>query len=172
VTETTVRRTDTGITFERPFAASRELVFAALTTPELLMRWWGPRNWPMASCSLDLKPGGIWHYCLRAADGREHWARAVYREIVPPTRISYAETASDRHGAVTGDLPPTLAVVSLAERAGITTLRSSVTFTSGQHLGAVLARGMREGFIEALDFLEDLLARQQDPQTRHEGERP
>jgi uncharacterized protein YndB with AHSA1/START domain len=167
---TTVHRAGTALTFERTFRASRARVFDAFTVPELLMRWWGPRDWPMVSCSLDLVPGGTWHYCLRAADGRQHWARATYREIARPARVSYAENSSNERGEVTDDVAPTLTVVTFTERDGSTTLRSHVTFPAEQHLEAALRRGMREGFTQALGFLEELLAREDDLLLRSEGQ--
>lgn len=168
---TTVHRAGTALTFERAFRASRERVFDAFTVRELLMRWWGPREWPMVWCSLDLTPGGTWHYCLRAADGREHWARATYGEIARPTRISYSEHSSNERGEITDDVAPTLTVVTFTEREGSTTLRSSVTFPAEQHLEAALRRGMRVGFGQALDFLEELLLSEDDLLIRSEGER-
>jgi uncharacterized protein YndB with AHSA1/START domain len=154
---TTIQRTATSVTFERRFPVARERVFEAFTTPELLLQWWGPPEWPAVSCTVDLRPGGIWHYCVRAADGREHWARAVYREIIRPVRISYAENSSDRLGAITDEMPQALTVVTFAEEDGGTTLRSHVSYAHPRDLDAVLLRGMAEGFPAALELLADLL---------------
>jgi uncharacterized protein YndB with AHSA1/START domain len=162
---TTIRRTERAVTFERTFRSSRERMFEAFTTPELLLRWWGPPDWPAVSCTVDLRPGGIWHYCLRAADGREHWARSVYREIIRPVRIAYVENSSDPLGAVTDEFPPALTVVTFAERDGVTRLRSHVTFSDPRHLDAALARGMAEGFPAALGLLDDLLISSEGKQT-------
>jgi len=47
----------------RRFNARRELVFKALTTPDLLMRWMhGPNGWTLAVCELDLRAGGAFRY--------------------------------------------------------------------------------------------------------------
>ena len=161
---TLIRRTDRAVTFERAFRASRERVFEAFTTPELLLQWWGPPEWPAVSCTLELRPGGIWHYCLRAADGREHWARAVYREIIRPVRIAYVENSSTPLGEITDVVPQALTTVTFAESDGMTTLRSHVTYADARHVEAALQRGMAAGFSAALDLLDDLL-------TRSEGQR-
>ncbi len=74
---------------EREFKAPRELVFEAHSTAEHLSAWWGPRGWTLSACTVDFRPGGIWHYCMKCIDknqgdffGFESWGKAVYKEIV------------------------------------------------------------------------------------------
>ena len=47
--------------FDEPPAA----VFAAFTEPDQLDRWWGPDGYTTTTHTLDLRRGGVWHYCLR-----------------------------------------------------------------------------------------------------------
>jgi uncharacterized protein YndB with AHSA1/START domain len=54
--------TDREIVLARNFAAPLDLVFAALTTPDLLRRWYGARGWNLVSCEIDLRVGGAWRY--------------------------------------------------------------------------------------------------------------
>jgi len=51
-------------------------------------------------CKLDLRPGGIGHYCLRAPDGGDLWGRFVYREIVRPERLVWINSFSDKEGGL------------------------------------------------------------------------
>ena len=44
---------------------------------------------------MDLRPGGMYHFELRAADGNTMWAQFIYREIVAPERIVYVNSFSD-----------------------------------------------------------------------------
>ncbi|MBO0782432.1 MAG: SRPBCC domain-containing protein, partial [Ktedonobacteraceae bacterium] len=74
---------------ERHFNAPRTLMFQVFTQPEHLKRWWAPQPYTIPTCTVDLRPGGIWHYCMRSPEGQEHWARSVYREIVPPEKLVY-----------------------------------------------------------------------------------
>src|SRR5262250_2596950 len=62
-----------GATLSRPelcitrvFETPRELVFQAWTDVERLARWWGPKGFRWVSAKLDLRPGGMFHYCLQA----------------------------------------------------------------------------------------------------------
>ena len=51
----------------RVFDAPRELVWKAWTDPEMLMKWWGPKGFTCPHCEIDLRVGGKYLYCMRAA---------------------------------------------------------------------------------------------------------
>ena len=82
----------------RTFDAPRELVYRALTEAERLAQWWGPKNFKMESRRLDLRPGGHYHYCMRAADGGEMFGKFTYVEIDPPTRLVFTNAFADAEG--------------------------------------------------------------------------
>src|SRR3978361_1892272 len=67
--------------------ASRELVWKALTEPERLAEWWGPKRFKWIGCTLDLKPGGAFLYWMSTPDGTTVWAKWTYIEIVPPLKL-------------------------------------------------------------------------------------
>ncbi|MFD2922184.1 SRPBCC family protein [Halobacillus naozhouensis] len=95
-----------GFTLERIFNAPRELVFKAFTEPEHVSQWWAPGGFTMPVCSIDLRPGGIWHYCFESPEGDRHWSRCVYQEIVEPEKIVYTSTLSDeKANPIEGPLP-------------------------------------------------------------------
>ncbi len=85
----------------RFFAAPRELVFAALTQPEHLMHWMGPKGFDMVHCTVDLRPGGIFHYGLSAPGGGTMWGKWIFREIVAPQRLVVVVQFSDEQGGAT-----------------------------------------------------------------------
>jgi uncharacterized protein YndB with AHSA1/START domain len=92
----------------RVFDAPRRLVFDAMSKPEHLRRWWGPRRSTMTSCEMvDFRPGGKWRFVLREADGTEYAFRGEYREIVPPERVVQTFEFEGMPGAVSVELPPT-----------------------------------------------------------------
>ena len=49
---------DTTILITRSFEAPIDLVWEAITTPQHLLRWWGPSWCPLVACEVDLRPGG------------------------------------------------------------------------------------------------------------------
>ena len=59
---------DRVLVLERIFDAPRELVFKMFKEPEHLKRWWGPRGWEIPVCTVDFRPGGVWHYCMKCVD--------------------------------------------------------------------------------------------------------
>jgi uncharacterized protein YndB with AHSA1/START domain len=86
------------IVLTRVFDAPRDLVFQAWTEPERLMHWWAPQGCTTPFCTVDLRPGGRFHYCMRLPDGRDIWGIGAYREIVVPERIVYIDTFADADG--------------------------------------------------------------------------
>jgi uncharacterized protein YndB with AHSA1/START domain len=92
---------DSEFVITRVFHAPRESVFAAFTEPDRLLRWWGPAGYSVAGAAMDLRPGGSYHYGLRAPDGAMLWGKFVYREVVRPQLLVYLNSFSDAAGGLT-----------------------------------------------------------------------
>ncbi len=141
---------DREIMMTRVFDAPRSLVFDALTKPELLKRWFGPRGWSLVVCEVDLKVGGAWRYVLRGPDGADMGMRGVYREIVPPERSVHTESFDD--------FPEESVVTTvLVENGGKTTLTATALYPSQEIRDAVIKSGMEHGAAETYDRLAELL---------------
>ena len=157
----------TEITFEgdcemlikRTFNAPRRLVFKAWTEPESIKQWWGPRTWPVAVCTVDLRVGGRWHYCMRGPDGQESWGIGIYTVIDEPKRLVIEDHFSDAEGTL--NPPPTIMESNFEELAGDrTSFVGRAIFTSREHRQEVVSMGMAEGITEATEQLAELLERQ------------
>src|SRR5207249_2545205 len=85
----------------RTFDAPRELFWKAWTEADRLKEWFGPKGVTISHCTLDLRPGGIFHYSMRTADGHEMWGKWTFREIIPPERLVSIVSFSDALGGVT-----------------------------------------------------------------------
>jgi uncharacterized protein YndB with AHSA1/START domain len=85
----------------RTFNAPRDLVWKAWTERDQLMKWFGPKGFTMTIGTLDLRPGGTFHYCLKGPDGKAMWGKFVYREIVAPEKIVLVNSFSDEKGGIT-----------------------------------------------------------------------
>jgi uncharacterized protein YndB with AHSA1/START domain len=81
--------------------APRERVWKAWTEPAQLKQWWGPKGFKVHTCKVDLKPGGIFLYGMKAPDGSDTWGRFTYREIKAPERLVFIVSFSDPKGGVT-----------------------------------------------------------------------
>jgi uncharacterized protein YndB with AHSA1/START domain len=143
--------TDREVVLTRVFDAPRDMVYDALTKPELLKRWFGPRGWSLVVCEVDLKVGGKWRFVLSGPGGRQMGMYGAYRELVRPERTVHTENFDDYPGesVVTG---------MLVEREGKTTLTSTVLCESKEIRDAVLKSGMEHGAAESYDRMAELLA--------------
>jgi uncharacterized protein YndB with AHSA1/START domain len=111
--------------YRRVLSAPLALLWSAWTEPEQLKRWYGPAGGTISECTMELRPGGLFHYGLRTPDHAQMWGRWQFREIVPQARLVFVAACSDAARGVTrqpdkADWPlQMLASVSFAEHAGI-----------------------------------------------------
>lgn len=138
---------------ERQFAAPRALVFQVFTQPEHLKRWWAPQPYTVPTCTIDLQPGGIWHYAMRSPEGQEHWARSVYREITPPEKLVYTSTFADEYANPIEGIPEHLTTILFAEEGGKTRVTAHVQFERAADLNIALDMGMLQGMNMTWDYL-------------------
>jgi uncharacterized protein YndB with AHSA1/START domain len=132
----------------RVFEAPRALVFDCWTRPEHVQSWLlGPEGWSMPVCEIDLRPGGVWHFVWRQADGTEMEMQGEYREIVPPERLVSTESWG-------GGWPETLNTLVLTEEDGKTTATLTILYPSGEAREAALGTGMTDGVSMSFDRLE------------------
>jgi uncharacterized protein YndB with AHSA1/START domain len=75
--------TDDQILITREFDAPKHLVYEAITTPELVKRWWNAKRGEVTSAEIDLRVGGKWRYVMVTDDSTEVAFHGEYREIVP-----------------------------------------------------------------------------------------
>jgi uncharacterized protein YndB with AHSA1/START domain len=138
------------IVLTRVFDAPRDLVFEAMTRPELLKRWFGPHGWNLVVCEVDLRVGGAWRYVLEGPDGRSMGMGGEYREIVPGERTVHTEAMDDYPG-------DSVVTLVLTEQDGRTTMTGTVLYDSQETRDAVVESGMEHGAAETYDRLADLL---------------
>ncbi len=77
------------LTLVRRIKATPAKVYAALTKPEELARWWRPDAGPVLRAEADVHPGGRFQIVFRTQDGEEHSSRGEYREVVPDARLVF-----------------------------------------------------------------------------------
>ncbi|MGI9029757.1 MAG: SRPBCC family protein [Ilumatobacteraceae bacterium] len=142
--------TDTQILITRTFDAPAELVFKALTTPELVKCWWGFDTSVWKVCEIDLRVGGAWRYVIVDAD-MEVGFHGEYREIDAPHRIVSTEVFEGFPDA------GSVNTVTLHEVDGATTMTTLVQHESQDHRDGHIASGMEGGMQVSFDRLEDLV---------------
>ena len=145
--------TDTQILIERDFAAPKHLVYKAVTTPELVSKWWIGQRGEMVSAEIDLRVGGKWRYVMMAHGNFEVAFHGVYREIVPNERIVSTECYE---GIPDPDEHPTVNTMTLQQVGVITKMRVLVQCESREQRDAIINSGMEGGMQEAYDLLEQV----------------
>lgn len=113
----------------REYAAPLDLMWRAWTERDRFMAWFGPKGAKLTCRQFDLRPDGMTHYAMTMPDGKEIWGKAVYREIVPPTKLVWVNSFSDPEGGttrhpLTTDLWPLqlLTIIAFAEAKGKTAI--------------------------------------------------
>jgi uncharacterized protein YndB with AHSA1/START domain len=148
----------------RVFDAPRELVFEAWTEPIHFVRWWGPMGYTTPLCTIDLRPGGVMHTCMRSPEGREVWSKGVFREIVVPERIVPTDSFADGEGNVVwpthyGMSPEwpleTLLSVTFEEHAG---KKTKLTLRHAGIPSGTDRDGAKQGWMETVESLAKYLA--------------
>jgi uncharacterized protein YndB with AHSA1/START domain len=145
---------DTEYLITRAFDAPPDLVFKALTTPDLVQQWWGFETSEWLLCEIDLRVGGKWRYVTRD-HGAEVGFHGEYREITPPHRLVFTEMYEGVPDPGPDNYP--LNTVTLEEVDGVTTMTVLVQHTSREDRDAVLATGMEAGMQISYNRLEDLV---------------
>ncbi|WP_016698918.1 SRPBCC family protein [Actinoalloteichus spitiensis] len=145
---------DLEITLRRSFDAPAHLVFAAWTQPDLLVRWFGARGWNLVECEVDLRVGGTWRFVSRGPGGAEMTQSGVYRDIEPARLLVHTESYD---GADHPDLT-LLVTTRFVERAGRTTVTSTILHPSREARDRTLRTPMERGLRESHARLDVLLA--------------
>jgi uncharacterized protein YndB with AHSA1/START domain len=152
----------------RVIHASREEVYEAWTRPDHLKRWWAAGQLTVPECEIDLRPGGVFYYCMRSPDGTDYRCKGIYQEVSTADRLVFTNTFVDSHGQVARhpDLPDwpreTLVHVTFApyDEGTRVTLQQAVSKASESEAeGFEFGReGAQEFWAMTLDCLADDLA--------------
>jgi len=152
-----IAQTDKEITFSLVLDAPRQLVFKTFSQAEHLKQWWGPKACPVTNCTIDFRIGGEWRYSIQTPDGEDHWAKAIYDEIVPNERIVFTDYFIKADGSVIKSLPSKQVIVSLNDTNGQTQLDVHVLLASVAERQKLVDMGFLPGFTDALNNLSELL---------------
>ena len=86
--------------------APRERVFATLTDPVEVTRWWGPQGFAMPQADLQLTLTGGYRFSMQPPEGDLFHISGEFVEIDPPGRLAFTfrydePTPDDRESVVT-----------------------------------------------------------------------
>jgi uncharacterized protein YndB with AHSA1/START domain len=152
----------------RVFDAPRDRVWKTWTEREH-MQWWGPKGVTIHHAKLDLRPGGMFHYCMRTPDGHDMWGKWVIREVVKPEKLVFINSFSDEAGGLTRhpmsanwplELLSTITFAAQNDKTQLTIQWLPVNATDVERKTFDEAHeGMRGGWTGSLDQLEAYLSK-------------
>ena len=145
------------ISVKREFGAELPLVWDAYTKSEILDQWWAPKPWRARTKIMDFREGGHWLYAMVGPEGEEHWARADYLEIDRHKGFRAKDGFADEDGNLNQEMPQSYWQVSFSGAADGTLVTNLITFDEFQHLEQTLEMGFKEGFVAALENLDQWL---------------
>jgi len=136
----------------RTFDVPSRSLFDAWTSPEHLKHWQGaPLGFTTTSHEVDLRPGGKFRICMRSPEGADHWLQGVYREVVPPQRLSFTHSWLDAKGKPANETLVTITFAGRGEKSELTLHQTGFP--------SVQARdGHKLGWNSTLDRLAEYLA--------------
>ncbi|MDY9922329.1 SRPBCC family protein [Methanobacterium sp.] len=141
------------ILIEREFNAPQELVFKALTDPELYAQWIGPRGLTTTIETFEPRNGGSWRFKQKDQEGNEFTFHGVNHEVSPDRIISTFEFEGlPESGHVLLD------TLKLEELPGNRTkLTDQSVFQSVEDRDGMMQSGMEQGINESYERLDEVL---------------
>lgn len=138
-----IDRTAHTLRFERQFAAPREAVFQAWTTPEQLSCWWDAGGARLSVCEVDLRPGGAFRFISPSHPQMPF--TGTYRLITPPELLEFEAMAA-------------IGRVLLADSDGGTAMTVEIICNSAEHLEKYIELGVANGTSRTCDNLVCFIA--------------
>lgn len=152
---------DTDLMLERLLDAPRDMVWRALTTPELMKRWWAPRPFETPEIELDLRPGGIFYTHMLGPDF-EHKGAGCVLEVVDGERLVWTSALGpDFRPNDLGDADDCTAfaftaVITLEGQGGKTLYRAVALHKNAKDSEAHAAMGFQDGWGTCADQLGEV----------------
>lgn len=151
-TATVTSPNDHEVRIERIFDGPRDVVFAAMTNPDLVPHWWGPRGTTAHVDTMDVRPGGAWRFVTQMSDGTETAFRGTYREVAAPERLVQTFEWEGMPGHVSVE---TSTFEDLGDRTKVTVV---ARFETTEERDGMLASGMEKGMNDTHQRFDEVLA--------------
>jgi uncharacterized protein YndB with AHSA1/START domain len=107
----------------RRIAASVSEVFAAMSDPACVARWWGPAGFTNTIHQFEFKPGGTWLLTMHGPDGKDYPNESRFTRIIAD-RVFEVEHLNGPHFILTIELVPVC---------GGTEVKWQQTFDTAEH---------------------------------------
>jgi len=143
------------LVLERIVDVPRELVWAAWTVPDRVVKWFTPAPWRTIACQIDLRPGGAFQTTMLSPEGKEFPNTGCYLEVVENEKLVWTNALAPgfRPCNLTFiDLPFT-AMIMLEPHGKGTKYSAMALHMDGEGRDKHAAMGFGDGWGKALDQL-------------------
>lgn len=148
---------DCEILVVRTFDSPRQTMWKMWTEAQHLKHWWGPKEWTLPVCEVDLRPGGSWFYCMESPDGNRYCGKAEYVEVDEPLRLIFKDMFTDADGNAQDGMPVSTVTVEFIEENGKTTVRNTTRYETKVDRDKVVEMGVEAGISQTYDRLDEYL---------------
>ncbi|MBR0645306.1 SRPBCC domain-containing protein [Plastoroseomonas hellenica] len=144
---------DREVVVTRVYDAPARLLFEAWSKPEHIMKWFGPKGWPVTLCEMDFRVSGRWRFAMTGPSGVQNTPfGGEYHEIVPNRKIVF-DNGFEEPGA--GRMMMTVTFDEAAD--GRTTLTWRTLFPTVAMRDEYVGLGMEQGIASGFDQLTDVV---------------
>ena len=135
---------------KRLLPAAPPVVFAALSEPNELAKWWGPRGFTIPSMDFDPRVGASYRIEMQPPEGDPFYLIGEFREVDPRARLAFTFVWEDPDP----DDVETAVELSFRELGGSTEL----ALTQGPFKTEARRALHRDGWTDSFDKLEHLMS--------------
>lgn len=151
------------LVLERDIDVPIEKVWAAWTTPRLMLQWFTPAPWKTVEVDIDVRPGGRSIITMESPEGQRFPNIGTYLEVVPNQRLTFTSVLGEdfrplphpENGAM--DLPFTASLILAPTKTGGTHYIAHARHADAKGRQAHADMGFEQGWGAALDQLVALM---------------
>ena len=144
---------ETSIVVRREFGAPPAKVWRAMTEPAHMRRWLSDQQFPLTTCEMDVRVGGVFRWVFGDPDtGHSMGVSGTFEEVDHPHRLVTTEKFDDFPGPSLN----TLVLDPLGDDRTAMTL--TVRYATREIRDGWVASGMTDGLGQGYDRLDDVLA--------------
>ena len=146
------------LVLERVVDVPRDLVWAAWTQPEHLVKWFCPLPWKTTDCKIDLQPGGLFQTTMQGPGGPGFTNSGCFLQVIDRELLVWTGALGPGFRPLAKDVAtahPFLmtAVIALEDAAGGTKYTALVRHGDAPARQAHEQMGFHSGWSKALDQL-------------------
>lgn len=156
IDEFIVDKEKASITIRREFDASKENVWKAWTSAEILDKWWGPAPWTSKTKHMSFEVGGTRLYAMCGPNGEEHWNLTTYHRIIQYELIVGEDSFCDEDANLNPNLPAANFEQHFEESGTMTLVTINTQYADLSQLEATISMGFQEGMTAILKQLDEL----------------